>query len=299
MSFTKDFRWALGLHLFVMGIVLHALAAAGYVALAIMAWRALRLAPEAPAGRHEQIGLAAVLLVQALALLDGMFSDGSLRIGFALMLSAAMFLGMIVYWVESLLIRVDGLRLLLLPLAAVVALLPIVFPQSRIIANPDSEWLRLHLSIALAAYSMMTIAALHALLMAAADRRLHDLSAPPPRDTNGFRQTLARMFDAMPPLLVLERLLFRLIWIGFVLLTLTVVTGIGFSEEVFGRALRMDHKTVFTLLSWLTFGLLLIGRQVRGWRGRLALRWTLAGFALLLLAYVGSRFMLEVVLHRG
>ena len=215
------------------------------------------------------------------------------------MLSAAMFLGMIVYWVESLLIRVDGLRLLLLPLAAVVALLPIVFPQSRIIANPDSEWLRLHLSIALAAYSMMTIAALHALLMAAADRRLHDLSAPPPRDTNGFRQTLARMFDAMPPLLVLERLLFRLIWIGFVLLTLTVVTGIGFSEEIFGKALRMDHKTVFTLLSWLTFGLLLIGRQIRGWRGRLALRWTLAGFALLLLAYVGSRFMLEVVLHRG
>jgi ABC-type uncharacterized transport system permease subunit len=84
-----------------------------------------------------------------------------------------------------------------------------------------------------------------------------------------------------------------------VFLTLTLVTGIAFSETIFGRAMRADHKTVFALLSWITFGLLLAGRALYGWRGRTALRWTLSGFVMLLLAYVGSRFVLEVVLHRA
>jgi ABC-type uncharacterized transport system permease subunit len=97
----------------------------------------------------------------------------------------------------------------------------------------------------------------------------------------------------------MEKLLFRLIWIGFVLLSLTVLSGVVFSEQLFGRALRWDHKNVFALLSWLLFAALLAGRQWRGWRGKTALRFTLAGFATLALAYVGSRFVLEVVLHRG
>ncbi len=80
----------------------------------------------------------------------------------------------------------------------------------------------------------------------------------------------------LPPLLTLETLLFRMIGAAFVFLTLTLVTGIAFSEELFGRALRFDHKTVFAVLSWLIFGLLLAGRWRYGWRGRTALRWTLA-----------------------
>jgi ABC-type uncharacterized transport system permease subunit len=97
----------------------------------------------------------------------------------------------------------------------------------------------------------------------------------------------------------MEKLLFRLIWIGFVLLSLTVLSGIVFSEELFGRPLRWDHKSVFALLSWLLFAALLVGRRWRGWRGKTALRFTLAGFATLVLAYVGSRFVLEVILHRS
>jgi ABC-type uncharacterized transport system permease subunit len=102
----------------------------------------------------------------------------------------------------------------------------------------------------------------------------------------------------LPPLLTLEKLLFRVIAAAFLFLTLTLATGIAFSETLFGRALRADHKTVFAVLSWLTFGLLLAGRWLYGWRGRTATRWTLTGFVLLILAYVGSRFVLEVVLHR-
>jgi len=102
----------------------------------------------------------------------------------------------------------------------------------------------------------------------------------------------------VPPLLAMERLLFRLIWTGFLLLTATLISGVLFSEQLFGRALRFDHKTVFTIASWVVFAGLLIGRHYFGWRGRTALRWTLVGFVMLLFAYVGSRFVLEVILHR-
>jgi ABC-type uncharacterized transport system permease subunit len=109
---------------------------------------------------------------------------------------------------------------------------------------------------------------------------------------------LGRVLSQLPSLLALERLLFRLIGAGFVLLTATLLTGVVFSEQLFGRALRFEHKTVFTIASWLVFAGLLGGRIVFGWRGRTALRWTFAGFLMLLLAYVGSRFVLEVVLRR-
>ena len=111
--------------------------------------------------------------------------------------------------------------------------------------------------------------------------------------------TFRAAIDRLPALLTMERLLFRLIAFGFSLLTLTVLSGIVFSEQLFGMAFRWDHKTVFTLLSWMLFGSLLAGRVWRGWRGKTALRFTLTGFATLLLAYVGSRFVLEVVLHRS
>jgi ABC-type uncharacterized transport system permease subunit len=110
---------------------------------------------------------------------------------------------------------------------------------------------------------------------------------------------LAGPLAALPPLLVMERLLFRVILAGFVFLTLTLVTGIIFSETLFGQVMRLNHKTVFAVASWVIFGALLAGRYFYGWRGRVALRWTLAGFIALLLAYVGSRFVLEVILRRG
>ena len=97
----------------------------------------------------------------------------------------------------------------------------------------------------------------------------------------------------------MESLLFQLIHVAFALLTLAVASGILFSEALFGKALTVNHKTVFAVLSWLIFAALLVGRHLRGWRGRFALRWTLAGFAALLLAYVGTRFVLEVILGRA
>ena len=166
-----------------------------------------------------------------------------------------------------------------LALAAFSVPLPALFPGSAAVgAYAASVEFRLHLVLAMLAYSLFTIAILHAVLMAVAERRLH-------RKEGGMG------LGALPPLLTLERLLFRLIGAAFVLLTLTLATGIAYSETLFGRAMRFDHKTVFAVLSWLTFGGLLAGRWLHGWRGRTALRWTLTGFVLLILAYVGSRFV--------
>ncbi|MCX8018197.1 MAG: cytochrome c biogenesis protein CcsA, partial [Rhodocyclaceae bacterium] len=155
----------------------------------------------------------------------------------------------------------------------------------HLVANAGSLTFRLHFLMAMLAYSLFTLAALHAILMAVTEKRLH-------------RGRLTPLFAGLPPLLTMEALLFRLIHIAFVLLTLTLVSGVLFSEQIFGKALPFNHKTVFAVLSWLIFGALLIGRHRYGWRGRKALHWTLAGFGVLLLAYVGSRFVLEVILGR-
>jgi ABC-type uncharacterized transport system permease subunit len=143
------------------------------------------------------------------------------------------------------------------------------------------------------AYSLFTIAALHATLMTLLERRLHAGKLAGPSG-----ESLAGPWASLPPLMTLETLLFRILTLGFVLLSLTLASGFVFSEELFGQAARFNHKTVFGIISWIIFAALLVGRYGWGWRGRTALRWTLAGFAALLLAYVGSMFVLEVILGK-
>jgi ABC-type uncharacterized transport system permease subunit len=233
----------------------------------------------------ERAAILVPLSIHGWLLYQGVFAR-ELRFGFAQALSVMMFLGVAVYWIESLFYNLEGMQPLVLPLAAAAAPLPALFPglvSSG--AHAQAAELKLHLALAMIAYGLFVIALLHAMLMALAERQLHR------------KGTVA--FPNLPPLLTLETLLFRMIAAAFVFLTLTLVTGIAFSEALFGRALRFEHKTVFALLSWLIFGLLLAGRWRYGWRGRTAVRWTLAGFVLLMLAYVGSRFVLEVLLGRG
>lgn len=218
---------------------------------------------------------------------------GSLRIGFAIVLSATLWVSVAAYWLENRNFSLDGLRVLVLPSAAVAVILPVLFPGSVIPLQGKSSLFPWHIAIAILAYSTLTIAAFHAVLMALQESRLHTH----PGSARG--DWLGAAIDRLPALLTMERLLFRLIAFGFALLTLTVLSGVVFSEQLFGIPFKWDHKTVFTMLSWGLFGLLLAGRVWRGWRGKTALRFTLTGFATLLLAYVGSRFVLEVVLHRG
>lgn len=285
-------------------IVIHAVTAAAYAALAWhfwnTRWRARPGGERAPGGL-QPLERAAILLPLALhgaLLYQALLAPSELRFGFAHALSSMLWLAVLFYWFESLFYNLDGMQPPALALAALAVPLPALFPGRESGPLGASIEFRLHLVMAVLAYSLFTIAMLHAVLMALVERRLHHS-----RGAHAFASDGAAMLGgplgALPPLLTLERLLFRMIAAAFVLLTLTLATGIAFSETLFGRPLRFDHKTLFALLSWATFALLLAGRHFYGWRGRTALRWTLSGFVLLLLAYVGSRFVLEVLLGRG
>jgi ABC-type uncharacterized transport system permease subunit len=277
-------------------LILPYLAAAGlYAVLAVYFWRTRWMA--APASRAQggaagrgltnaERAIVFVALLLHLWLLDGaIFVDGGMRFGFGLAVSTMVWLAAAIYWGESFFHHVDGMQALVLPLAAIGVMLPVFFPGAHLLVNNDSQMFRAHFIVAMLAYSLFTIAALHATVMAVLERGLH---------SGALNASMA----SLPPLLSMERLLFRIIWIGFALLTVTVGSGILFSETLFGKPLAFNYKTVFALLSWGIFAALLLGRHVYGWRGRSALRFTLAGFVALLLAYVGTRFVLEVILGR-
>ena len=232
------------------------------------------------------------LFLHGWLLYRGFFSSAELRFGFAQALSAIFWLGVALYWVESLFTPLDGMEPLIMPVAAVAVMLPALFPG---LVSPQSfgnvEFM-LHVLLFILAYGVLTIAILHAGLMSFLERDLHH-----PGVASGGGAL--RRFLTLPPLLSMERLLFRLIAVSFALLTIALVMGIAVTETSFGRALRFDHKTVFSILAWITLGVLLVGRHVYGWRGRTALRWSIAGFIFLMLAYVGRSFVLEVILQRS
>ncbi|NYZ63939.1 cytochrome C assembly family protein [Luteimonas deserti] len=179
-------------------------------------------------------------------------------------------------------VRMAALGVIVFPIAAFSLL---GYGQSTHAASETLDWrLQWHAWFALLAYAALAVAAVLALLLWAQERALR-------------RREFHRWLRALPPLTELESLLFRTIWVGFALLTATLLTGILFVEDFFAQHLM--HKTVFSVLSWLAFGTLLLGRWRRGWRGTRAVGWTLAAMALLVLAFFGSKFVLELVLRRS
>lgn len=256
---------------------------AAYMALAVLYWpgrlacckSALlqRLLPVLPLPPH-------LYLLYADAL-----SGPGVAMGFAVSLSAVAALTVLVHAMAVWRYPLGGLVGFVMAMAAAALGLHGLMRDAMPIPHSDLPVFSAHLLMALTAYSLFTIAALHAVLMAVAEKHLHK-PVPP------------KLVMGLPPLLTLERLLFHLIEAGFILLTLTLVSGVLFAETLFGVAFPFNHKTVFGIASWFIFAGLLVGRRFYGWRGRTAIYWTLAGFFTLLLAYVGVKFVLEVILHR-
>jgi ABC-type uncharacterized transport system permease subunit len=216
---------------------------------------------------------------------EGIFSGGGFDLNVFNALSLIVWLTLLVYWVARYFYPIGGLQALVLPLAAVTLLLPGVFPADHQLTHTDLLAFQVHIAVAMLAYSLFTIAMLHAVLISLVEKRLH-------------YATLPRVLRSLPPLLTMESLLFRMIGIGFVLLTLTLASGVMYSEEIFGKAWTFNHKVLFGFISWCVFAVLLWGHHFYGWRGKIAVRWTVSGFVFLLLAYLGSKFVLEVMLHR-
>lgn len=141
-----------------------------------------------------------------------------------------------------------------------------------------------HIVLSLLSYSVLTIAAVQAVTLAVQEYRLK-------------HHQLRGLLKVLPPLVTMEDMLFELVLIGFVLLTLSIGTGMYYVDDLFAQ--HLVHKSVFSILAWLCFGILLIGRHQLGWRSRTAIRWTLLAFVLLLIGYLGSKFVLEVLLQRS
>jgi ABC-type uncharacterized transport system permease subunit len=266
-------------------ILLHVLVAALYVAAAWLCRpRASGAAPSTSALRT--LAVAVALAVHAVVIARSIVAPGELDLSFVNALSLVAGLAVLVAWVSGALRILPGVATMILPVAALCALLPALSGTHHRVPYAEAPWAAAHISVALIAYALFVVAALQAVVLTGIEQRLH-------------RGALASGGQETPPLLTLERYLFRLIAIGFVLLTVALVSGVVFSEALFGRPASLTHKVVLTVAGWATFALLLYGRWRHGWRGRTALKWILGGTLLLVLGYLGSKFVLEVLLRRG
>lgn len=178
---------------------------------------------------------------------------------------------------------VEMLGLAVFPLAALTLLLDLHNPGHHLLDNKADWTLGVHVTVSILAYAMLTLATIHALLLAVQDNHLRS------HHPGGF-------IRALPPLQTMEALLFEMIGLGFVLLSLSLLSGFLYLGDMFAR--HVAHKTLLSLIAWVVFGALLWGRYRFGWRGTTAIRWTLTGFVVLMLAYFGSKAILELVLHR-
>ncbi len=254
-------------------------AVAARTALAILA----RTRGEAPGKRHGLYYAFVPMGLHAVVLYQGMVTSAGLNLG---VFNAAS----LVAWLVALLglfgafsRSMENLTVVLLPLAAVAVGLEALFSNEHVLPASTPFGLRAHVLLSIAAYSLLAVAALQALVLAVEDHLLRS------------RRPL-RAIQVLPPLQMLESLMFQLIAVGFFTLSLGLVSGLMFLTDIFGQ--HLVHKTVLSLIAWMIFAVLLVGRYRRGWRGRIAIRYTLGGFLSLMLAYFGSKVVLELILHR-
>jgi len=196
----------------------------------------------------------------------------------------------LIFWVINLIVLISSLKKPLLNLFIMLFPLSAIAVAASLLGHTDkpdtmlSYTLASHILLSILAYSLLMIATLQALLLAYQNHQLKHRHA-------------AGAIRLLPPLQTMESLLFELLWAGQILLTLSIVTGMIFLDDMFAQ--RLAHKTVFSISAWLIYAVLLWGRHALGWRGYTAIRWTLVGFTMLMLAYFGSKLVLEIILQRG
>ena len=261
--------------------------------LLILSFKAKSGVESRPSSALVQAAIFVILVIHGVQLHDSVFTPQGFVFGFAQDLSLIAWVGLAFYWFQSWFLPISSLRWMALIFAMVCAFLPGLFPgvliSPKAVADP---WFKGHFVVATVAVGLLSLAAMHAMLMSVQDRALHRQLAITP---NGH---FAHWLEELPPLMTMESILFNLLYVGFALLSLTVFSGLLFSQTLFGKPLVFDHKTIFALISWFLFAGLLIARWRVGLRGRAAIRWVLSAYTALLLAYVGSRFVVEVILQR-
>jgi len=256
------------------------LAAVFYLGGTLYQIRCLQQRQIANPGLLRAIGVVA-LVAHATSLYVQLFTGHGLSFGFFHVSSLIAWLVIAVTLVFSLRAPVTSLLLVLFPLALITELLAWLFPGHGAATIPGKSILLIHVLLSILAYGILTIAAFQATLLAFQDHQLKH------RNPVRFNRTF-------PPLQTMEELLFQFLLCGEVLLTLALISGFVFLDNMFDQSVA--HKTLLSCLAWVVFGILLWGRHFRGWRGSNAIRWTLAGFILLMLAFFGSKLVSEFIL---
>ena len=228
--------------------------------------------------------IALGLICHAILLLQTMFVGKNINIGFYNAGSLISFVITVLLLLTSLRQQVENLTLIFLPMAAIAVFLSQILPAEHMTSATAETGMNLHITLSLISYSLFAIAAVQALLLAYQERQLRS-------------KRPGSIMNILPPLRVMESLLFQLIATGFACLTLGLLSGALFVDDLLAQHLL--HKTVLSVVSWMVFGTLLWGHWQLGWRGPRAIRWTLAGFALLMLAYFGTKMVLELILDRA
>ena len=256
-----------------------------YVAATVMLGRQLSSANRAAKAATPKLPMFAFVAValHGVLLYANVVTGQGLRLGF---FDAAS----LVAWVAALILIIgatrrplDNLGLLVLPLAALLIVPSVMWPETRPVSVERNLGTEVHVLVSVLAFALLTIAACQALLLAYQEQRLG-------------QKRPGGLMHILPPLKIQEQLLFQLIALGFFLLTLSLATGVAFVADMLAQ--HLAHKTVLSITAWSIFGVLLWGRRHYGWRGRTAVRLSLAGFIVLGLAYFGSKLVLEIVLER-
>lgn len=263
-----------------LALILHLLASCAYLTAAGLALRE-RGSMQSPPTRAPFLTALAAVDLHAIGYALRTWNESGPELHFFAALSLVA-LGMgVLTLADSLLRRVNALYVVMMPIAA-LALLPHALLPAQ--APASLGWqIQLHAWTALLAYAALSVGAVLASLLWLQEQGLRN------RRPSGLMQ-------GMPPLIQTEALLFRLLWVCFVLLTLTLLTGVLFVEDLLGQ--HLAHKTVLSVLSWGVLAALLFGRYRFGWRGQRAVRLTLLAMSLLLLAFFGSKLVLELILAR-
>lgn len=277
-----------------MTTALHFITALLYTGLVALAWRGVAAVrhgradslPHVPLASFR-IGMPVVLALHIATLAGDTLGPQGINFSFANAASLVAWLTLLIYWLASFFdARLTALQMGMLLPALMAVLLPLVASAPHVLPYARDPLFISHFALAMLAYSLFVVALLHACLMLFAQTSLHRADVP-------------WLLKLLPPLMQMERVLFRVLMAAFTLLTATLILGAAFSQEMFGVPFRFNnHKNVFALTSWVIFGGLLVGHFAAGVRGRIAARWTIAGFAFLLLSYFGSKFVLEIVLGR-
>ncbi len=207
---------------------------------------------------------------------DRLFEENTILFGFGLSLSIIMWLSVVTLLITNITKSTENLGIFIFPIAGITVLLPFSNEQ------PHSLPIELgsHVLISIAAYSILGLAAAQAIIYSTQEKR--------------FRQKkLSTLYKNLPPLQVMETILVQLVFFGFVLLSFALISGFFFMEDMFAQ--HLVHKTFFAMLSWLVYGIFLLGHIRLGWRGQTAARYTMWAYSLLLLSYIGTEIILSIV----